>query len=229
MPYVLITGATGGLGRELAKYYASQQRPVLLVARNTAALNQLAEKLGNNVDKFALNLANRSEVAKMFDFGCNRFGRVALVINAVGAGRFGPLSELTKEALDANLDANLLPLLWVCQRAVTDMAEHGGLIVNVLSSAARTGRSNEVAYCISKWAARGLSEVLQAATKGTATRIMTVYPGGMKTEFWQRAGFLPKDLSSFMSPSAVANVIIENISASVDNLQVDEIIVSRHT
>jgi short-subunit dehydrogenase len=82
------------------------------------------------------------------------------------------------------------------------------VIVNVMSTAALTGKPNETVYCAAKWGARGYTEALRAEAKGV--RVVAVYPGGMNTPFWAGDG----KAAGFMDPGEVAGKIVSAIFES---------------
>jgi short-subunit dehydrogenase len=106
------------------------------------------------------------------------------------------------------------------------MKDQGGFIVNVMSTAATMARAQECIYCAAKWGARGFTESLRLEAKKTPVKIVSVYPGGMKTPFWsERAGMQP-NTSAFMEPSEVAGVIVDNV-LDKSSLYVADMVINR--
>jgi len=97
-----------------------------------------------------------------------------------------------------------------------------------MSTAALKGNKNETVYCSAKWGERGYTEALKAEYKGTSVKVFGVYPGGMNTEFWNdsRDYVSEEKAKSFMNPSDVAKVILDNIS--YDSLKVSDITIERN-
>jgi uncharacterized protein len=87
----------------------------------------------------------------------------------------------------------------------------GGMIVNVMSTASNIGRVNETIYCASKWGAKGYTEALRAESKGTPVKIISVFPGGMRTDFWSLARGSKVNPEAFMDPKEVAEIIMNAI------------------
>lgn len=102
-------------------------------------------------------------------------------------------------------------------------------IVNIMSSAALRGNKQESVYCATKWGERGYTESLKVAYKGTSVKIIGVYPGGINTNFYEdsRDYISEEKQHTFMNPSEVANIIMENIFNS-NNLTVADIIIERN-
>lgn len=99
-----------------------------------------------------------------------------------------------------------------------------------MSSAALRGNKQESVYCATKWGERGYTESLKAAYKGTSVKIIGVYPGGMNTDFYQKArDYVSEEKqNSFMNPADVADVIMQNVFTK-NNLTVADIVIERNS
>ena len=102
-------------------------------------------------------------------------------------------------------------------------------IVNIMSSAALRGNKQESVYCATKWGEKGYTESLKVAYKGTSVKIISVYPGGINTEFYKnsRDYITEEKQRTFMNPNEVAKIICDNIFSSL-NLNVADIIIERN-
>jgi short-subunit dehydrogenase len=98
-------------------------------------------------------------------------------------------------------------------------------IVNIMSTSALFGRSEETIYCAAKWGARGYTEALRTELKGTRRNIVAVYPGGMRTDFWKIPG-QNRDISGFMDPAEVAKKIVDAVIVT-NSLLVTDITINR--
>jgi short-subunit dehydrogenase len=200
----IVTGASSGLGLSLAQLLRERGTPVVGVSRRASA-----DVSGD---------AAKRETALRAIAAAERFGTVDLLVNCAGIGIFGPAGSYDEQTIAAIIDSNLIATINFCEILFPRFKEHGGTIVNILSTAALTGKADESVYCAAKWGARGYSEALKAEAKGTKVRVMTVAPGGMNTPFWSepRAGF--------MDPTDVAAVIVDAIERPVD---ISEIVITR--
>lgn len=226
--YVLITGAGSGLGKSLAIQFAKRNYPVVLVGRTKEKLDAVSSEYGQNISLcISADVSKHSEVEKIFK-QANDWGKFpSIVISCAGEGVFGQVGTFDDEQISRVLSANLIGTILVAQKGFLEMKENGGTIVNVMSTAATVGRANESIYCASKWGAKGFTESLRLETKGTKVKVVSVYPGGMQTPFWnEKAGATP-DTSSFMKPDEVAQTIIENL-LDKQSLYVADIILNRN-
>jgi short-subunit dehydrogenase len=200
----IVTGASSGLGLEIAQQLRARGTFVAGVSRRASA-----DVTGD---------ASKRETALRAIEAADRLGTIDLLINCAGLGIFGPAGSYDPQSIAAVIDSNVIATINFCDLLFPRFKERGGTIVNVLSTAALIGKANESVYCAAKWGARGYSEALKAEAKGTKARIIAVAPGGMNTPFWSE----PRE--GFMNPADVAATIIDAIDRPVD---VSEIVITR--
>ncbi len=205
----IVTGASSGLGREIALLLAEGDRQVVGVARRPFHEPPIASLAGD---------ASRRETAARAVDVAKQLGRITLLVNCAGAGVFGPVGSYDDAAIARVVESNLIATIIFCEALFPRFRTDGGTIVNVLSTAALIGKPNESVYCAAKWGARGYSESLRAEAKGSKARIMTVAPGGMDTAFWSERK------SGFMDPKDIAAIVVDAIERPVS---VAEIVVQR--
>ena len=205
----IVTGASSGLGREIALLLADRDRQVVGVARRPFHEPPIASVAGD---------ASRRETAERAIDVARQLGRITLLVNSAGAGVFGPVGSYDDAAIARVLESNLLATIVFCEALFPHFRADGGTIVNILSTAALMGKPNESVYCAAKWGARGYSESLRAEAKGTKARIMTVAPGGMDTPFWS------KRRADFMDPKDIAAIVVDAIERPVG---LNEIVIAR--
>jgi short-subunit dehydrogenase len=200
----IVTGSSSGLGFQIAKQLRERGTAVVGVARRESA--------GIAGD------ASKRETALRAINAAERLGTIDLLVNCAGVGIFGPAGSYDETSIASIISSNLIATINFCELLFPRFKEHGGTIVNVLSTAALTGKANESVYCAAKWGARGYGEALKAEAKGSKARIIAVAPGGMNTPFW------PDSRSKFMDPADVAATIIDAIERPVD---ISEIVITR--
>ena len=155
--------------------------------------------------------ASLPETAQSSLAAAQKRGTLQMLVNCAGSGVFKPAGSYTNDDVAKVFTSNLATTLAFCQTIYPIFTQRGdGTIVNVMSTAALVGKPGETVYCAAKWGVRGYTEALRAEAKGTGVRIVAVYPGGMKTPFWEGD---PRDTSAFMDPSDVAKTIIDALFA----------------
>src|SRR5437870_9984617 len=187
----LITGASRGLGREIARLHARRGARLVLVARGEAALRDVAAELSGFTDVLALAADVGEEAEHISGAALHRFGRVDVLIN--NASEIGPspmplLEVYPWDALLRVFRINAVAPLHLTQLLLPQMkARREGVIINVTSDAAVQAYTGWGGYGASKAALEQLSRVLAAELVGSGVRLYVVDPGDMNTEMHRQA------------------------------------------
>ncbi|PYQ62723.1 MAG: hypothetical protein DMF58_00820 [Acidobacteria bacterium] len=205
----IVTGASSGLGREIAMLLADRGWEVVGVARRAFHEAPILSVAGD---------ASKRETAAHAIDAAQQLGKIALLVNSAGAGVFGPAGSYDDAAISRVIESNLLATIIFCEALFPRFRNDGGTIVNILSTAALIGKANESVYCAAKWGARGYTEALRTEAKGTKARVISVAPGGMDTAFWSERR------SDFMNPAEIAEIVVDAIERPVN---VAEIVINR--
>ena len=226
----IVTGGSSGLGLEIAKLYVKNGQNICIVAQKKDKLEKahnILSEINQNVSILAIqaNVSDEDSVSKIFERIKSEAYSISSVYNCAGIGLFGEASNVTKSMVESLLEANFIGLILFSTKAINYMKDNGGTIINIMSSAAKKGNPLESVYCGVKWGARGYTEALSAAMKGSNIRILAVYPGGMNTPFWTPTCGLSPDTSKFMAPEEVADsiysAVIERASMKITELSID--------
>lgn len=214
MIYSLITGGSSGLGYELAKKLIKIGKNVIVIGRDEKKLNNSVKELKTiscdvKIIGVKIDISDLSEVDKFFlDLKTDNI-EIEHLYNNAGKGFFGRVEDLTEDDISSILNSNLVGLINITSRAITHMKNLNQKcrIINVLSTAALTGKKNETIYCSAKWGAKGFLESVKEEVRGGNIEIIIVYPGGMDTPFWTNidSGY---DFSTFMKAEDVAEEVI---------------------
>lgn len=225
----IVTGGNSGLGLAIAKKLVSQGNNIAIIGRDDAKLIAAKRQLETINEKvsvltFSGDITSESFVIKTFQHLIENW-EIKELYNCAGIGRFGKPEANNREIIDITLGASLIGTILMCTSALKAMKKSGGVIVNVMSTAALKGNPNESVYCAAKWGAKGYTEALKAYLKGTNIKVIGVYPGGMKTPFWNDSCGMMPDINKFMNPDEVAEVIIsaakERKTMYVSDLTID--------
>ena len=215
----LITGATGGLGKEIAIELAKKNCNLFLtsIEENLEELKQELEKLNNGIlIKYQhSDLRKAEDVDNLIRKIREEFTSINILINCAGENHRKPLSESTLDEFDSCMNLNVRAPFILCKEFSKDMTEKKwGRIVNIASSSAHNGFKNAAIYCSSKHALLGLSRALFAELKDSNVRTFCVSPGSMKTRMAKEdEGLLAEhDYNTFMEPSEVAEFVTKIIS-----------------
>jgi len=222
----LITGASKGLGLEIARLYADRGARLVIAARGAEALQRTAAELRRKTELVTLAADVSEEAERLVEVGLDRFGRIDVLVN--NASELGPspmpeLDSLPWHEMERILRVNVLAPLHLTQLVLPQMRARGtGVIINVTSDAGVEAYAGWGGYGASKAALEHMSRVLAAELEGSGIRVYVVDPGDMNTET-HRLAEPGVDLSDLPGPelSAPAFVtLVENESAAFGRYQV---------
>lgn len=182
---VLLTGATGGIGRATAQRLLDAGAQVLLVARDEAALNALAQSLalaGERVGVRAADLTQPRDRAALCDFARSWRGGIEILINNAGSNTFGLYEDLTAAQLDLCLALNVTAPMQLCRDLLPWLqTRDSAAIVNIGSVFGSIGFPGYAAYSATKFAMRGFSEALRRELAGTRVEVKYLAPRATRT------------------------------------------------
>lgn len=189
----LITGASAGIGAELARELARRGYGLTITARRADRLDQLAAELrdtyGSDVTVLPCDLGDDAERERLIGEVAAHGKRVDLLINNAGVGGAGRLQRLPKERVMEMVDTNIRALVALTREYVEPMVERGsGAIMNVASTAGFQPIPTESVYSASKAFVLHFGEALDVELSGTGVHCTTLCPGPTRTEFAAVAG-----------------------------------------
>ena len=206
----LITGATRGIGRELARQLQAAGFNLFITGRNPQLVASLKQELG--CAGTAADLADPEAVVSLFATARQALGRIDVLVNNAGFNKGkDPLEKVTAEDLDASYAVNVRAVILLSREALKDMApRRSGHIVNVISSIARTKMENYSVYSTMKYALHGFTGCLAKEARHVGVKVTGVYPGGVDTTF------RPNARPDYMRPESAARMIVQCITAPED-------------
>ncbi len=215
----LITGASRGLGRALARSFAREGADLALCGRRLAPLEDVAAEvgaLGVRATVISADLGLARDVERVAATALDRLGAVDILVNNasdLGTVPLAHLSDASSEALQRALDVNVLGAFRLTRAVIGGMLLRGrGLVVNITSDAAVEGYPGWGVYGASKAALEGLTRSWAAELEGSGVRIVAVDPGDMDTEM-HRAADPDADPATLRDPADVAEAILRIVVA----------------
>ena len=187
MPSVLITGASGGIGRSAAYAFAEAGWDLLLTSRNEASLQSLETDLqstGQRIVYEAVDLTKPEEIAPGVATLLSRGLTPSVLINNAGAAWTGDLLAMPLDRWNWLMQLNLTSVFQMCAAVVPTMRPTGGLVINVSSHAARNAFPNWGAYCTVKAALASFTRCLAEEERAHGIRACTLTLGAVDTPLW---------------------------------------------
>ncbi|NIN71206.1 MAG: SDR family NAD(P)-dependent oxidoreductase [Gemmatimonadetes bacterium] len=225
---VVLTGATGGVGRAVAERLAQAGAEMLVIGRRSEPLKELASRLGARTlvgdlgDRQFIDLFPE-RLSESWDAGPD------ILVNNAGLFELAPFGDTGSETFERLLAVNLRAPFELIRACLPGMLARGsGHIVNVGSVAGRKAFPGNAAYSASKFGLRGLHEVLVEELRGTGLRTTWIEPSAVDTPMWDR--FDPDgraDLPSraeMLEPGAVAEAVFFAL-AQPEDVAVEEIVI----
>jgi NADP-dependent 3-hydroxy acid dehydrogenase YdfG len=189
----LVTGASSGIGGEIARVLCRAGMNVIAAARRQERLAALAEQLGSSAGRLlpaAVDLGQEASILGLFRHIREAHGGVDVLVNAGGLGVSAPLMSGETRAWREMLEVNVLALCICTREAITDMRARGdrGHIIHIASTSAHHVVLGAGVYSASKFAVRSLTEGLRLELRAAASRIRVseISPGVVETEFAAR-------------------------------------------
>jgi NAD(P)-dependent dehydrogenase (short-subunit alcohol dehydrogenase family) len=185
----LITGASSGFGRDLARLLLEQCHKVVATARKPETLTDLIAKYPATGLALPLDVLSQSSVDKAIADATAHFGRIDVLINNAGYGIAGAVEEVTEAEFMPVFETNLFGLVRVTKAVLPQLREQcSGHIVNVSSIGDLIGLPSWGYYNATKFAVNGLSEALAAEVEPLGIKVLVVEPGPFRTEFLGSSG-----------------------------------------
>lgn len=207
----MITGGAKGLGKSLAKSFSNKGAHVVMCDKNIDELDSTSKDLG--VTGIPADVTNEADLSEVLKKVILQFGHVDIWVN--NAGVWMPtvaLEDVDMEKAKKLFEINVFGTIHGIRTASRQMKlQKSGTIVNIVSTTAFDGMNglSGSMYVASKYALRGLTNVVREEVKGNNVKIVGVYPGGMKTDIFNES--VPKNLDQFMSADDIAEKIVTNL------------------
>jgi 3-oxoacyl-[acyl-carrier protein] reductase len=225
----IVTGASRGIGREIALKIATNGAFVALAARSQSGLHQIRKQIadgGGRAIAVPTDVSSEHDVKGLVDTVVRKFGRIDILVNNAGIAFSAPLCETTTKQWDECMAVNARGPFMLCREVVPHMKRcGGGIIINIASVVSVKGYVNQAAYTASKHAVLGMTKVIAQELKGEGIRVHAICPGGVAT---QMGSTMRPDLQSdvLIQPREIADIVIFILSQR-GNAVIDQINVRR--
>ena len=212
----LVTGASSGIGAQIARDLAARGTRVALLARRVDRLEALAREIerdGGEAFPVRCDVADRPAVDAAVRQVIDRHGSVDVLVNAAGYGRHVLFKDHPVEDVERMMRTNYLGTVYAVKAVLASMrSQRRGWIVNIASVAGRLAQPDEAAYSATKFAVAGLSEALGYELEPLGIHVLAVYPGLVRTDM-----ITPAVLARM--PERVGSTAIEPTEVSRRTLQ----------
>lgn len=176
----VVTGASTGIGRAIAKRFVAEGAYVFITGRRQAELDAAVNEIGSNGEGIRTDSADLADLDALYRTVRQRKGRIDVLVANAGGGVAGPLAEVTEEAFDKTFGTNVKGVLFTVQKALPLLAKDASVILTGSTTSLRPGPGLGV-YSATKAAVRNLARSWIMELGASGVRVNVLSPGPTKT------------------------------------------------
>ena len=182
----IITGSSKGIGQAIANHLAEAGASVVVNSRSLKEAQVVSEQIGDGAIAIAADVGDPLACQVLIDKTIEQFGRLDILVNNAGLGVIKPISEMTIEEWQIQIDVNLGGVFYCSKAALPHLTATGdGFIINIASLASRNPFVGGTGYNASKFGVLGLTEAMMLDVRNNDVRVSIVMPGSVNTGFRQ--------------------------------------------
>ncbi len=219
----LVTGGGSGLGLSITKKLLARGAKIIIVGRTQTTLDQAKQNLNSdNVIAKSCDITDYSQIEKL----AQEVGSIDILVNCAGVWTEGKLEDCPVEKITQTLDINLKGNILVTKVFLPQLKQKtDAYIINIVSVSALKIEPGRSIYNAAKHGLDAFTDTLRKDLKGTKVKVVGIYPGGMNTPLYVKAG-QPIDTQKYLDTDKVAEVIIFVLERE-DPLVIEHIVVER--
>lgn len=184
---IIVTGASRGIGREIAKTLSRENNKVIACYNNSekeaTILKEELEKENKKIDIIKGDISKREDCKKIVEYVINKYKKIDVLINNAGISTYNLFTDITDEEWDRTINTNLNSVFYMSQETVKYMIKQKeGSIINISSIWGIVGASCEVAYSVSKAGIDGMTKALAKELGPSNIRVNSIAPGLIDTD-----------------------------------------------
>lgn len=226
----VVTGASAGLGAFFSEALVGKGATVFGLARREEKLQNVRDRIGDRFHPIVCDVRDEDSINAAFEQILDASdGQLDVLINNAGLGQYAPVTELTTEQWDVQMETNLRGV-FLCTRAAVpamrtqnEASGFGGHIVNIASIAGLLGNPRLGGYNASKFGVRGFSEAIMKELRSDGIKVTCVYPGSIDTSFGDISGGSGGGTTHPMQAEDITSTVI-HILETPENYLISEIV-----
>tara|TARA_R100001377_G_scaffold4891_1_gene2801 strand:- start:307 stop:1026 length:720 start_codon:yes stop_codon:yes gene_type:complete len=206
---VLVTGVTGGVGKNIAKELLDKGCNLFITGCNESKLKKVVNELQYDVHHKACDLSDSSNVLSLINSIRDTFKNIDIVVNAAGIFPVQDFIDTNLDDYNKCINVNLTaPFLLINEFSKDMIKNKWGRIINIASSSAYLGSPKTSIYCASKHALLGLSRSIYNEFKSDNVRVLCISPGSIQTEMGRKVEEMGQDYDTFINPQELAEYVV---------------------
>lgn len=224
---IVITGITGGVGVEAAKFFTNQNWTVIGIGRNISKLKKLDKLINSDLFHYVTaDISSYNSVKSAFTKIKKSFGSISVLINNAAIFKMKEFKKFSSKEIDEIIDTNLKGTIFCTLECLKIMKS--GRIINIGSVSGTHGIANQTIYSASKYGINGFAESLNQEIISNNIKVSTIFPGGINTPLWNDKNIYPGDVNKLLTPNDIVqainyiinlpkNVVLKNMIMFPDN------------
>lgn len=209
----IVTGASDGLGREVALQLGAQGVNLALIARNKDKLEEVKEQIkGVRVETYSCDIKNLSEIKSTVKNINEDFKAIDILLNIAGVWQKKmPVELIDEQVINDVIATNLNGLIHMTRLVLPNLKKQDqGAIINISSISGVKVNLGQSIYSATKWGVRGFTEVIREDLRNTNVKVSGIYQAGVKTNMFFKTGekFPDGVHEKFMEPKDLAGIIV---------------------
>lgn len=214
---IVITGASDGIGKQIALKLAEQNSKLALIARNEKRLRAVKRKAENisenDVEIYVCDVGNAEKLEETVKNIVADFKMIDILINNAGVWqKMMPIEEVDEGVIDEVIRINLIGLINMTRLLMPTLKKQKeAAIINISSKSGVAAQVGQSVYSASKYGVRGFTDVLKEDLKGSNIRVAGVYQSGTNTKMFEKTGE-DFETDKFTNPKDLADVIVYMLS-----------------
>lgn len=214
---IVVTGASDGIGKQVAFRLAKEHTHLILIARDEVRLQETKREAIKNgapsVSIYSCDIGKIQNLKETIQKIISDHPQIDALLNVAGIWqKMMPVEEINEELVDEVIQTNLTGLIH-CTRLLLPILkkQKEAAIINVSSKSGIVAQAGQSVYTASKYGVKGFTEVLKVDLKGTVVRVAGVYQSGTNTKMFHKAGDNPP-IDKFTNPADLADIIVYMLS-----------------
>jgi NADP-dependent 3-hydroxy acid dehydrogenase YdfG len=213
----IITGASDGLGKEVALKLGEKGVNLALIARRKEKLEEVKKQIKElKIEIYPCDIKDLTQIKQTVNKITSDFKSINILLNVAGIWQKKmPVEEVDEQVIEDVIDTNLKGLIHITRLVLPTLKKQSeAAIMNISSMTGVKYPLGQSVYAASKWGVRGFTEVLREDLRGTSVKVSGIYQAGVKTDMFFKTGetFAPGVFEKFMKPEDLADIVVFMLS-----------------
>ncbi|CAI3937219.1 Short-chain dehydrogenase (YqjQ) [Commensalibacter communis] len=210
----VITGATGGLGKDLVKRLLNEQYRVIMVARNMKQLEQISLQFGKEVTGCLCDISHNNEIAYLCHDIRSRFGQINVLIHSAGTINPGSLDTQTDQMITEQIQVNLTGAILIT-KGLLPLMKRNSSIIFINSLGGLLPLKHSALYSASKFGLRGFALALSLELRPKRIYVSSIFPGAIETQMLHREMKCGGSILNFCSPPLSTEIVCDTVIKAI--------------